>query len=126
MKQVIVMRTDLGMRKGKMIAQGSHASLKIFLDRIVPTECSNSYQLTLTDEMKEWMMGNYKKICVGVPSEEELMDIFEQAKEKDLPVVLITDSGLTEFKGVPTNTCLCIGPSHEALIDEITGHLKLL
>ena len=31
-KQVIVMRTDLNMRKGKMIAQGSHASLA-FLTR---------------------------------------------------------------------------------------------
>lgn len=32
-KQVIVMRKDLNMRKGKMIAQGAHASLKVFLDR---------------------------------------------------------------------------------------------
>lgn len=31
-KQVIVMRTDLNMRKGKMIAQGSHASIA-FLTR---------------------------------------------------------------------------------------------
>ena len=33
-KQVIVMRTDLNMRKGKMIAQGAHASMKVLLDRI--------------------------------------------------------------------------------------------
>ena len=30
-KQVIVMRKDLGMRKGKMIAQGAHASMKVLL-----------------------------------------------------------------------------------------------
>lgn len=82
MKQVIVMRTDLGMRKGKMIAQGSHASLKIFLDRLVSIEHSNQHKMIVTDEMKEWMMGNYKKVCVGVPSEEELISLYEQAIEK--------------------------------------------
>ena len=33
-KQVIVMRTDLHMRKGKMIAQGAHASMKVFFDQM--------------------------------------------------------------------------------------------
>jgi len=31
-KQVIVLRKDLQMRKGKMIAQGAHASMKVFFD----------------------------------------------------------------------------------------------
>ena len=31
-KQVIVIRKDLNMRKGKMIAQGAHASMKVILD----------------------------------------------------------------------------------------------
>ncbi len=35
-KQVIVVRKDLKMRKGKMIAQGAHASMKVFLDRSLP------------------------------------------------------------------------------------------
>lgn len=33
-KQVIVMRKDLNMRKGKMIAQGSHASMAVILDEL--------------------------------------------------------------------------------------------
>lgn len=33
-KQVIVMRKDLNMRKGKMIAQGAHASMKVLLDNM--------------------------------------------------------------------------------------------
>ena len=32
-KQVIVLRKDLNMRKGKMVAQGAHASMKVFFDR---------------------------------------------------------------------------------------------
>jgi len=33
-KQVLVVRTDLKMRKGKMAAQAAHAALKVFLDRV--------------------------------------------------------------------------------------------
>jgi len=33
-KQVIVVRKDLNMRKGKIAAQASHASLKVFFDRM--------------------------------------------------------------------------------------------
>jgi PTH2 family peptidyl-tRNA hydrolase len=31
-KQVIIIRKDLNMRKGKMIAQGAHASMKAIFD----------------------------------------------------------------------------------------------
>ena len=48
------------------------------------------------------------------------------AQESKLPCSLITDAGLTEFNGVPTNTCIAIGPWDPAEIDKITGHLKLL
>jgi peptidyl-tRNA hydrolase, PTH2 family len=41
-------------------------------------------------------------------------------------VYLITDAGHTEFKGVPTKTCLAIGPNDVDEIDVVTGHLKLL
>lgn len=53
------------------------------------------------------------------------MAIYSKAKEKDLEVRLITDSGITEFGGVPTRTCLAIGPDWSELIDPITSHLKL-
>jgi peptidyl-tRNA hydrolase, PTH2 family len=124
-KQVIVVRKDLNMRKGKMIAQASHAVLKVFLDRLVQQD-DNNYSLPLTNEMKEWMEGFYTKICVGVNSEEELLEIYQKATEADLPVALITDMGLTEFHGVPTKTCLAIGSAKSEAIDGITGHLKLL
>jgi peptidyl-tRNA hydrolase len=39
---------------------------------------------------------------------------------------LITDAGLTEFAGVPTNTCVAIGPAWNEKVDAITGALKLL
>ena len=128
-KQVIVMRKDLGMRKGKMVAQGAHASMKVFFDRIHSQRKEAGVidlEFSVNEDMLYWIEGKFAKICVSVNSEEELLSVYEQAKEAKLPVALITDAGATEFNGVPTNTCLAIGPAKNEEIDKITGNLKLL
>jgi PTH2 family peptidyl-tRNA hydrolase len=114
MKQIIVIRNDLNMRKGKMCSQAAHASLGATLG-------------ALNDpRVHEWLNGLFTKICVRCDSEEELDALHEQAKSLGLINCLITDSGKTEFNGVPTKTCLAIGPDTEEKIDAITGSLKLL
>ncbi len=128
-KQVIVMRTDLGMRKGKMIAQGAHASIS-FLTADMEIKPGKPYftegTIILLPHEVEWVKGRFTKVCVRVDSEEELLDIHQQAIDAGLSSFLITDAGLTEFNGVPTNTCLAIGPDEAEKIDQITGHLRLL
>jgi len=124
-KQVIVMRKDLNMRKGKMIAQGAHASLKVFLDRKTTDE-DGSLRITMTPAMAEWVARAFAKICVYVRSEEELDEIYRAAEQAGLLCAMIVDSGRTEFDGVPTKTCCAIGPDWADAIDEITGELPLL
>lgn len=136
-KQVIVMRKDLNMRKGKMVAQGSHASMKSLLDLMhIGTILKSPYDseevkiLTLVPSnypaLDDWIFNKFRKITVTVDSEEELMEIYNKAKAANLHVVLIVDAGLTEFGGVPTKTCIAIGPAWDEEVDKITGHLKLL
>jgi PTH2 family peptidyl-tRNA hydrolase len=129
-KQVIVMRKDLGMRKGKMIAQGAHASLAVFFNRVVlsgPGKMITKASWKLHNEAElDWITGSFAKICVYVESEEELLDIYEKAKSKGILCALITDSGKTEFGGVPTKTCCAVGPDREDVVDSITGNLRLL
>ena len=123
-KQVIVMRHDLKMRRGKQIAQGSHASMSFICRRL---QSSNSVSLNdFNQEQRAWLTGAFAKICCRVNSEEELMDIHDKAITAGLEVHLITDSGKTEFHGQPTRTCLAIGPDFSDRIDPITGHLELL
>jgi PTH2 family peptidyl-tRNA hydrolase len=138
-KQVIVMRKDLQMTKGKMIAQGSHASLGIILQMMEVSNVINegedvsqagAYALGLkvkeNSAIDSWFRDGFKKVCLYVNSEEELIHIFKKAEEKALPVLMIEDAGVTMFKGVPTKTCLVIGPAWDKDIDEVTGELKLL
>lgn len=63
---------------------------------------------------------------MSVDSEAELDEIFQKAVDANLYVGMIVDAGLTEFNGVPTKTCLAIGPEWSEDIDKITSHLKLL
>ena len=113
-KQVIVIRKDLKMRTGKAIAQGSHASMAVVLHHR-----DHPY-------VEGWLAGRFAKICVYVNSEEELFELEAKALEVGLICEMIQDAGFTEFKGVPTYTCMAIGPAPIAEIDEVTGGLPLL
>ena len=124
-KQCIIIRSDLKnskgekIRTGKLIAQCCHASIAFITNKIRTDIMLNMVEY-------EWISGIFKKICLRVDSEAELLDIHHKALEAGLTSNLITDSGLTEFNGVPTNTCCGIGPDYSEKIDRITGHLKLL
>lgn len=138
-KQVIVIRKDLKMRRGKEVAQGAHASIAFLTRRIqavddgarIPEQATRYGDfsvwdlLGLTIAQRIWIKGIFAKVCLQVPSEEELLAIHERAKAAGLESHLITDSGLTEFDGVPTHTCLAIGPDYAEKIDAVTGELKL-
>lgn len=138
-KMVIILRKDLNMRKGKMVAQGSHASLGVILnmfnnDQKIPENppeiINGEYTLSLTikenSPLDAWLRGVFTKICVSVNSEQELLDIYEKAKNAGLPCTLIKDAGFTEFNGVPTYTAVAIGPDEVEKIDAITKNLPLL
>jgi PTH2 family peptidyl-tRNA hydrolase len=125
-KQVIVMRKDLGMRKGKMIAQGAHASLKVLLDAGAADPSGQSFTLRIDPALASWLGGKFTKICVSVDSEAALDAIVDRARAAGVPCALIVDAGHTEFHGVPTKTCCAVGPAWTDAVDAITGGLPLL
>jgi len=129
-KQVIVIRRDLRMRRGKEIAQGSHASIAFLTNRMSPCDdydgsSSGGHIAYLTENEIEWIATGNTKVCVRVDSEQELDDIYNAAKAAGLEVHMIIDEGATEFHGNKTKTCLAIGPNAAGEIDRITGHLQL-
>lgn len=129
-KQVLVVRKDLHMRSGKIASQCCHASTKIILD-LCTNYCedgiSNYYfNCSVEHPLEKWLTGKFTKICVYCNSEEELLNLYQQAKDENILCSLIEDCGLTEFHGIPTKTCIAIGPDFSEKIDKITGHLKLL
>lgn len=111
-KQVILVRQDLKLPKGKLAAQSAHASVETVLK-------SDS------ELIKAWRDEGMAKIVVKVKDEKELVNYFQQAKDNNLTASLITDAGKTVI-APGTKTCVGIGPDDEELIDQITGELSLL
>jgi PTH2 family peptidyl-tRNA hydrolase len=122
-KQVIVIRRDLKMRRGKEIAQGAHAAMAWLTRRMRFGGEGASVDLSAAEQ--DWLATGSRKITVTVSSQEQLMAVYEKARAAGLVAELITDSGRTEFRGVPTPTSLGIGPDYDDLIDPVTGDLDL-
>lgn len=129
-KQVIVVRKDLNMRKGKIAAQVAHASMKVILNLMQEQAQGKLVTKTLSypegSAIDRWLSGTFTKVCVSVNSEEELLDLYTKAKDHGILASLIQDSGKTEFHGNPTYTTVAIGPDYCEVIDRLTGELPLL
>ncbi|MCW1296254.1 MAG: peptidyl-tRNA hydrolase Pth2 [Candidatus Parvarchaeota archaeon] len=115
MKQVIVIRSDLKLSRGKACVQVAHASLVSAL----------KVQKKNEKLFKKWLLDGQKKVVLKVRGEKELLEIYEKARENDLVCEVIRDAGLTELEP-GTITCIGIGPDEEKKIDKITGSLPLL
>jgi peptidyl-tRNA hydrolase, PTH2 family len=114
-KQVIILRKDLNMRKGKMVAQGAHASLDAAIEAM-----NRSPEI-----FKSWIDSGMTKIVVGVNSLEDLLCLYTLATDQGIVRAIIQDAGRTEFKE-PTMTAVALGPCETNIVDTITGNLKLL
>lgn len=112
LKQVIIIRNDLKLPKGKMAAQAAHAAVEAVLkgDK---------------DKVKDWRHMGSKKVTLKVDSKEELYKYAQQAKDEGLTTAIITDAGRTVIEP-GTVTCAAIGPDEEEKIDRITKNLKMI
>jgi peptidyl-tRNA hydrolase, PTH2 family len=111
-KQVILVRDDLKLPKGKMAAQCAHASVEAVL--------RSDKEL-----VRKWRSEGMAKIVVKVTDKTELFKYLQMAKDEDIATALITDAGKTVV-APGTETCVAIGPDEEEKIDGITGNLKLV
>jgi PTH2 family peptidyl-tRNA hydrolase len=132
-KQIIVMRKDLNMRKGKMCAQASHASMAFLTKEMYWASADDGFELSTpiydwreVEEINHWLNHSFRKICVYVNSEEELRELHQKALDNDLISHMIEDNGATEFNGVKTLTALAIGPHWDSKFEGITDKLPLL
>jgi PTH2 family peptidyl-tRNA hydrolase len=114
-KMVIVLRTDLHMSLGKMVAQACHAAVS----------CSESSKRTQTNNWRKWRDEGAKKVALEADSLEELEELAMEAERLDLIYELIQDAGHTELPP-GTTTCIGIGPNQSQIIDKVTGKLPLL
>ncbi|ADV65394.1 peptidyl-tRNA hydrolase Pth2 [Desulfurococcus mucosus] len=115
MKQVIMVRSDLGMSKGKIAAQVAHASVMAAFEAYFKHR----------EWFEEWWRSGQKKIVVKLEGEEELVKRYMEAVSQGLPASIVRDAGLTELPP-GTVTAAAIGPAPDERVDKLTGDLRLL
>ncbi|KAI1655824.1 PTH2-domain-containing protein [Daldinia decipiens] len=122
-KLVLVVRTDLGMTKGKIAAQCSHATLACYktLTRAAQRNPSSAEARLL----QRWERRGQAKIAVQVKSEAELLDLMGKARSLGITAEVIQDAGRTQIDP-GSLTVLGVGPAPRSLVDKVTGGLKLL
>jgi PTH2 family peptidyl-tRNA hydrolase len=125
MKQVIVIRRDLNMRRGKEIAQGAHASMAFLVNAANDLSEFDDVRCLVPDDVYRWFDNGHKKVTLHVRTEQDILLLHAKARELGLRSHYIVDEGWTEFNMQPTITCLAIGPNESSLIDTITGNLPL-
>lgn len=115
LKQMLIIRKDLKMRRGKEITQAGHAIqylMEYYKDK-------NNVIFDI------WCKTGARKITTLVNSEDELLEIKSKLADNGIPQFLVTDLGHTEFNGIPTNTVLGTGVDFKWNIDKVTGKLDL-
>ncbi|KAI1311100.1 PTH2-domain-containing protein [Xylaria venustula] len=122
-KLVLVVRTDLGMTKGKIAAQCSHATLACYktLSRSAARQPTSAEAKLL----QRWERFGQAKIAVQVKSEDELLTLMAKARSLGVTAEVIQDAGRTQIDP-GSLTVLGVGPAPKSLVDQITGGLKLL
>ena len=114
-KQIIIIRTDLKMGKGKIAAQASHAS-------VLATLMAQRDNRVWYDS---WMKMGMKKVVVKVASEDELSLVFQKGSKAKLPRAFINDAGHTQLEP-GTATAAALGPAPASVLDPLTKMYKLL
>lgn len=114
-KQAIIVRTDLKMGKGKLVAQCAHASLMSYITAL-------KYDKEIVNE---WLECGQKKIVLKIGSEKEIDNLYESFRRMRVPCALVVDAGLTQLEP-NTKTALGVGPWKSADIDKLLSKLKLL
>ncbi|KAJ2928745.1 hypothetical protein H1R20_g8213, partial [Candolleomyces eurysporus] len=114
-KLVLVVRTDLGMTSGKIAAQCGHATLA----------CYKALAKKNMKLIQHWERTGQAKIALKAASEDEILELEAIAKSLNLCARSILDAGRTQI-AAGSRTVLGIGPAPVSLVNQVTGHLKLL
>lgn len=100
---------------GKIGAQCGHATLA----------CYKHLLRQNSPILRRWERMGQAKVALQVKSEEELQILQAQALSLGLAAHIIHDAGRTQIAS-GSATVLGIGPAPKGVIDQVTGHLKLL
>ncbi|CAI4054859.1 hypothetical protein SKDZ_02G0500 [Saccharomyces kudriavzevii ZP591] len=119
-RMALVIRQDLAMTKGKIAAQCCHAALSCFR-HISMDPARASYNPVMT---QRWLHAGQAKITLKCPDKFTMDELYAKAISLGVNAAVIHDAGRTQI-AAGSATVLGLGPAPKAVLDQITGDLKL-
>ena len=119
LKMVFLVRLDLKMGAGKIAAQVAHAAIGLYDDIM---NGDDEYHI---EALNYWNIFGAKKIVLKCDNYETMKQVAIQAKQSQLPFILISDAGHTQIPAGSV-TVLGIGPDSSEKINKLTGNFKLM
>ncbi len=110
-KCILLIRNDIKMSKGKVIAQCGHAIVNMMNDINKKTK-------------KEWMNQGEKIVSVKAPTIDDIYQIQDICKKNKIYSYIVRDAGKTQVNPDTETVCI-IGPEKEDILNQFTNHLKL-
>ena len=119
LKMVFLVRLDLKMGAGKIAAQVAHAAIGLYDDIM---NGDDEYHI---EALNYWNTFGAKKIVLKCDNYETMKQVAIQAKQSQLPFILISDAGHTQIPAGSV-TVLRIGTDSSEKINKLTGNFKLM
>lgn len=110
-KCVVIIRNDLKISKGKVIAQTSHGIVNMILN------CNKN-------KISNWRDNGEKIVSVKVNDITTMLKVIEISERKGVYNYMVVDAGHTEVQPNTPTVCI-IGPDTDTKIEKLTGQLKL-
>ncbi len=121
-KQVIVVRKDLKLRKSKLASLAAHAAMQFILDNN-ESDRPDELQVKLSQQEVQWIKGTFDKDVLGIDSHDALSDMVLKAELNGVNVYSIFDKSKKPDEG-PQLVCAAFGPDEEDQLAQIIGSLK--
>jgi len=119
-KMMLLVRTDLGMKKGKAMSQATHAGCGIYKNII-----AGQFTEQQLEWVREWEEDGAAKIALRAPTEQDIDKLVEEAGKLGVPTYVQVDAGLTQV-APNSKTCLAVGPAPTHLTTQLCGAYKLM
>lgn len=119
-RMALVVRSDLGMQKGKVAAQCAHAAVTCY--RLMSEPESQAYNEPM---LNRWFQGGQAKIALKCGDKDQMDLLFAKALSLNINAYVIHDAGRTQIPA-GSATVLGLGPAPKSVLDKVTGDLRLL
>ena len=123
-KQSIVVRKDLNLKKGQLSGLVSNASMKFILENN-ESERPDELKVRLSHNEAQWLKNSLRCEVFGTESQDSLSDIAFRAEIQGLSVYSVFEEK-ADKDADQVLLCIAIGPDEEDLIDQLTNGLKPL